>query len=171
MNEQWRPVVGWDGIYEVSDLGRIRSLCYAQPKIVTGAAKRYVHIVLCRDGRREDCLVHRLVALAFLGAPSIETMEVNHRNGNKLDNRLSNLEWVTRSENKIHAHHVLGIRAVNSKRLPIDRILGCFADGYSANSLSKVSVQLFGEYISQVTLSKIMRGQHWQQRNQKTTVA
>jgi hypothetical protein len=116
-HEQWRPVVGYEGTYEVSDLGRVRSI----PRVVEregtqgdiGAKgmirkphltpKGYLRLQLAKDTKTANCMVHRLVASAFLDNPDGKA-EVNHKNGIKHDNRVGNLEWATASENQIHAY-------------------------------------------------------------------
>jgi HNH endonuclease/NUMOD4 motif/Helix-turn-helix domain len=121
--EQWRPVVGFEGLYEVSDLGRVRRVGKAarHGKGHGGGARRgrvrrvhrgqdgYVRVQLWRDGRAFMRLVHCLVAQAFLG-PVPPGQEVNHRNGNKADCLLANLEYVTHPENNRHAYQ-RGLRA------------------------------------------------------------
>ncbi len=110
--EEWRPVVG-QCAYEVSSEGRIRRCAPGHRQgvgrgrvgyILRPSVSRfgYYRIELLQFGRRYKLLVHRLVAEAFLG-PRPEHLEVNHKNGNKLDNRPDNLEYVTRSQNMLHA--------------------------------------------------------------------
>lgn len=118
--ENWRPVCGYDGIYEVSDCGQVRSLgrnrrgklgapTRVSARILKQGGGRYSMVLLCRDGERRAHSVHRLVAEAFI--PRDETrLEVNHRDGDKRNNHVSNLEWVTRSENVAHAYQTVGRR-------------------------------------------------------------
>lgn len=114
MSEQWLPVVGFEGWYQVSSLGRVRriKICQgARPRyILTNHLKKigYYQVDLWRNNSGHDVYIHRLVAMAFLGLPQ-KGQIVNHKNGNKLDNRLENLEWVTQSENELHRFHVLGL--------------------------------------------------------------
>ncbi|KCY49755.1 MULTISPECIES: NUMOD4 domain-containing protein [Bacteria] len=111
--ENWKAVLGYEGIYEVSNLGRIKSLSrpttnkiqpFIQEKILkTRIGKTGYEIVgLSKDGKQKTCKVHRLVASAFCDNP-FNKPHVNHKNGIKLDNHFSNLEWVTASENAIHS--------------------------------------------------------------------
>lgn len=101
LQEEWRPVKNWDA-YEVSNLGRVRSLHRAGRIRKPHKTNGYLYIDLWQGG---DCLhiaVHRLVLYAF-GPPATPDMECNHVDGNKSNNRIDNLEWVTRSYNQIHA--------------------------------------------------------------------
>lgn len=114
MTERWLPVPGWDGVYEVSDLGRVRSLprrvpsrhewhptARAVPGRILRASPRgeYLRVTLARDGRRYSVNVHRLVLEAFRG-PAPTGMETLHGNGDGTDNRLGNLRWGTGVENQ-----------------------------------------------------------------------
>ena len=92
--------------YEVSNQGRVRN---AHTDKVLRPRKHccgYLHVDLHYKGQRKTCLVHKLVATAFVEGWR-EGLEVNHKNGVKTDNRAENLEWVTASENHQHAHDVL----------------------------------------------------------------
>lgn len=103
MSEIWKPVVGFEGLYEVSSLGRIRS----KRGVKSPYENRwgYLQITLYKDGKPYPKKLHRIVAEAFLDNPS-NKREVNHIDGDKLNNTLDNLEWVTSSENKIHAQRL-----------------------------------------------------------------
>lgn len=115
--EIWKDVVGYEGYYEVSSLGRVRSvdryvntgIRYNDIKLHRGRMLKlnlkrmgYLTADLCKGNRVKTLFVHRLVASAFI--PSVEGKNyVNHKNLNKLDNRVENLEWVTPKENSHHA--------------------------------------------------------------------
>lgn len=106
--EEWRDVVGANGIpkgeYRVSSLGRVMSLKGGKVKILnlTYDGKGYAYVGIHKDGAQKKIHVHVLVATAFI--PNLENKrEVNHKNGNKSDNRVENLEWATSSENRQHA--------------------------------------------------------------------
>lgn len=116
MKEIWKPVVGYEGLYDVSNIGRVRSyyvrgrthLFTKNPRILSaGNVRGYQQILLCRDGIHASGLVHRLVAEAFLGAPPTTKHQVNHRNFDKADNRPENLEWVTQTENNRYSSKVI----------------------------------------------------------------
>lgn len=111
MTERWRPVVDWEGLYEVSDQGQVRSLDRVvvrsngrtQPihgrVLRSGAnAKGYLYLNLKDGPRRKTAPVHRLVAEAWHG-PCPEDLQCRHLDGNKLNNNPSNLKWGTPSEN------------------------------------------------------------------------
>lgn len=112
--EEWRDIEGYEGLYQVSDIGRVKRLggspkCHHDRirKPATDAAG-YKTITLSKANHIQGIRIHRLVAIAFLGLQP--SKEVNHKNGNKADNRLENLEWLTRSENLLHRHRVLGLK-------------------------------------------------------------
>lgn len=99
--ERWLPVSGFEGLYEVSDEGRIRNAC-GRILRATRNGGRYFHVGLTRDGKQHVKKVHRLVALAFV--PNLQGKpEVNHIDGNNINNAATNLEWVTSAENYAHA--------------------------------------------------------------------
>jgi len=105
VTERWLPVVGYEGFYEVSDLGRVRSM---RRRVAGGRAVRilkpcqyprgHLKVVLCVNGQKKDMLVHRLVAIAFIG-PQPPGCEVCHYDGNPANNVLGNLRWGTRGDN------------------------------------------------------------------------
>jgi len=100
-------IIGFEGQYEVSNAGDIRNVKSGRilAKSLMGAG--YVKADLWSFGKRRQTSVHRVVAGAFLGIP-IEDMEVNHKDGDKTNNHVSNLEWVTKSENEKHSREELG---------------------------------------------------------------
>lgn len=106
--DMWKPVVGYEGLYEVSDQGEVRRILKdgrTRPmKIYKG--NKYHTVCLCKNGVGTTSNVHRLVAEAFIGK-SEKKKEINHKDGNKHNNRADNLEWVTQRENLIHAMETL----------------------------------------------------------------
>lgn len=120
--EEWKPIEGYEGLYEVSNYGRVRSLDRTltinvpNKGVLTylrkGAYKKqnyhrdgYPMVTLSDNKKRKTFLVHRLVACAFVPNPN-QLNEVNHIDENKSNNHSSNLEWVTRMQN---IHHGTGI--------------------------------------------------------------
>jgi hypothetical protein len=103
-NEEWKQIPKHP-LYEVSDLGRIRRTTYLQPYVDSNG---YLTVAVWGDNRPHRLRVHRSVAAAFVPNPE-QKLEVNHKDGNKLNPRADNLEWVTRLENQRHAIK-LGLR-------------------------------------------------------------
>lgn len=106
ISEEWRDIAGYEGIYQVSDLGRVKSFRKwrsSKERILKGYPKNDYPVVSLKAGKnRKESYVHRLVAVAFLGVRS--GMEVNHKDGCRTNNNLNNLEWVSHSENISHAY-------------------------------------------------------------------
>ena len=112
MEEVWRPINGYEGCYEVSNIGRIKSLNrYVNPRslrlvrcriMVPWITKGYFCVSLCRYGVIKKRYVHRLMASAFLLNPNNYPC-INHKNGVKTDNIIENIEWFTYSYNNQHA--------------------------------------------------------------------
>ena len=120
MQEVWKPIEGYEGLYEVSSLGNVRSLDRRvkgkDGKIIRhigltlkpSSCRGYLHVILNKDGHFKACTVHRLVANAFI--PNADNKpQINHIDGDKANNRVDNLEWVTQSENIRHSYET-GLR-------------------------------------------------------------
>ena len=101
---EWKNIPDYDERYYASSDGRILG-ANGLLKPVSGK-DGYLRVNVAYNGKFRLCLVHRLVAAAFIPNPD-DKAEVNHKNGDKTDNRVENLEWVTREENIRHAHKVL----------------------------------------------------------------
>ena len=101
--ENWKAIAGYDGRYEVSDLGRVKSLNYnhtGTEKILKPQKNKYGYLLvgLCKDGKKKTLTVHRLVADAFV--PNPNTLDtVNHKDEVKTNNVASNLEWMSIKDN------------------------------------------------------------------------
>ena len=113
MAEQWLPVVGYEDTYAVSNLGRIMRTASADNskagRILHLYNKRgYLQVVLTQNNYQRWYGVHKLVAEAFI-CPRPPGKQVNHKDGDKLNNTPDNLEWVTCAENHAHRRQVLGM--------------------------------------------------------------
>lgn len=163
--ENWKPIPGYEGLYEASDQGRIRS-CYGKmtsnarydkrvwksreikPR-ASSTSRKDLKVNLWKDGKPQSHLVARLIAMAWIGIPQ-SVMTVNHINGDFRDNRPENLEWVTHSDN-IKIGFEMGLYDSIKKSITIkcdsvslsftslsdcDRYL-CRRIGYTSNALRK----------------------------------
>ena len=115
MTEVWKDIKGFEGMYAISNLGNVKRLVHYKRCGVTGQTlleekpmrfyknhNGYYRVCLCKDGKRYFRFVHLLVAEAFLSKEDGKT-QINHIDGNKENNIVENLEWVTSKENHIHA--------------------------------------------------------------------
>jgi len=111
---EWRAVVSFAGVYEVSDFGRVRRIKAGRGatagKILTPrvSAKGYLRVILHDGDHVEELSVHRAVALAFLPCSTPASLQVNHLDGNPANNVVDNLEWVTGAANLQHSYSILG---------------------------------------------------------------
>lgn len=111
--EIWKPVVGHEWFYEVSNLWNIKSLNFRHKGIAIVLKPQrwryYMYVNLHNDSIQKKYSVHRLVAKAFIPNPENKP-QINHINGLKHDNRIENLEWCTHSENMIHKYRILWVK-------------------------------------------------------------
>jgi hypothetical protein len=103
--EIWKSVVGYEGLYEVSSFDRVRSYQarWKRLRILKPYVSRYVSYMLTKNGKHDNLLLHRIKMMAFNPIEDYNSMQVNHIDGNKLNNHLSNLEWCTPKENSQHS--------------------------------------------------------------------
>lgn len=127
MQEIWKDIKNYEGCYQVSNLGRVRSLNYKQTKQLKELSYRvnykgYVDVHLSKNGKSKRVVVHRLVAQTFIPNPNA-LPQINHIDGNKQNNNTTNLEWCNNSENQKHAYkkglHLkkIGVNHPNHKKL------------------------------------------------------
>jgi hypothetical protein len=167
-NEIWKSVEEYEGLYDISNLGRLKRLSYTyyspfvgkvkiKEKIINGAKKDgYRQALLLKDGESKFKMIHRLVAVAFLEYDK-DRLIINHKNTIRHDNRADNLEWCTNKENIVHAHnfgHITmpkGDENVNSKISEKD------VEYIRKNEDNKSQIELSEQFnISQSLISKII---------------
>ena len=105
MNKEiWKDVIGYEGLYQVSNHGRIKSLKFNKERILKPGLNNtgYFIVNLFINNKSKIYKIHRLIAIHFVPNP-VNKPQVNHKDGNKLNNHVDNLEWCTRSENMKHA--------------------------------------------------------------------
>lgn len=142
--ETWEDIHGYEGLYQVSDAGRVRSVSRKYKRILpsgieieqrlTGRILKpnlnthgYRYVILRRDGRSETREIHKLVAITFLPKPELLQTQVRHLDGNRLNNVNTNLVWGTPSENQLDLyryrgyHHRLTPEDVKEIRAELER--------------------------------------------------
>ena len=168
ITEVWSSVDGYEGLYSVSSLGRVKSHYFGKERILRPRVVRgYCTVALFKDGKRKNYFIHRLVAYAFISNPNNKT-QINHIDGNKVNNRCDNLEWCTASENQKHAfshglnnaghgetsrNHKLTddiVREIRRLYVPRDRVYGCQA-----------LAERYG--VSHQYISELVRNKKWKQ--------
>ncbi len=116
-DEIWKDITGYEGFYKISSLGRV---CNSISNRILSCQIRpdgYICLILRRKGDSKSCRIHRLVAEAFIPNPN-NKKEVNHKNKDRADNRVENLEWNTAWENRQHQN---GITTWNNHQGKISR--------------------------------------------------
>lgn len=106
MLESRKEVKGYDYPYKVSNMGNVYSYRLNRNMKLQDSTWGYYRVSLVKNGKKQCVCVHKLVAEAFIPNPENKE-QVNHKNGDRKDNRVENLEWVTRSENVLHRYRVL----------------------------------------------------------------
>lgn len=172
MEEVWKDIEGYEGLYQVSNLGRVKSLekivlnkgsKILKPEIIlkTGFSRDgYPLTTISKNNKTRTFRINRLVAQAFIPNPENKDT-VNHKNGIKTDNRVENLEWNTRSENVLHAYKyglkisVKGEKHYASKITEKDALDIKYNKGLSAKDAAKT----YGITLSMVF--QIRRGVKW----------
>lgn len=155
MEEEWRDVVGYEGLYQVSNLGRVRRMSASftdtkgRLRHFVGRVLRpqklrhgYVYVNLWKDNVRKGCTIHRLVAIAFIPNPDNKP-QVNHIDGDRANNKVENLEWTTNSENQRHRLDILhhkGVRIYETRKVVCVETGDVYDSITSASKFANVAV-------------------------------
>ena len=118
MTETWKAIAGYEGLYEVSNLGRVKSLKYGKEKILKPGKNTggYLQVSLFKDGKTSNLRVHRLVAEAFIPNPK-GLATINHKDEVKTNNAATNLEWMSQKDNINYGTHNKRVGEALSKQV------------------------------------------------------
>lgn len=144
-NERWKPIAGYEGIYEISSLGRVKSLPknftrnsrivnFSERLLTPSNSRGYRTIVLTKNGIHKTYAIHRLVALAFIPNPN-KYPQVNHKDEDKSNNNVENLEWCTSLYNQNYG--TCQLRKSKSKGVPV---IQYSKDGFFINEYPSLKV-------------------------------
>lgn len=174
MKEIFKDIKGYEGLYQVSNLGRVKSLNYRHTgkerilkleKLNTG----YLQVGLSKEGKLKKCKVHRLVASAFIENPN-NFKQVNHKNEDKTDNCLRNLEWCDVNYNNNYGTRTRraseSMKGIHINRKDLSRPIKCIENGVVYHSTKEAERQT-GVYHSDISKCcngdrKTAGGFHWQ---------
>lgn len=136
MQEVWKKIEGYP-LYSVSNFGQIRN--DKTNKILKGGPDTYGYpiVILCNNGQKRTRTVHRIVAEAFIPNPQNKP-QVNHIDGDKKNNCISNLEWVTNQENSDHFWRVLDCKEHRAKLSRVHKGKGLLSDNPRATSVRRI---------------------------------
>ena len=151
---KWKDIPGYEGLYQVSNLGEIKSLNYrntGKEKIIKPRKNKggYLRVVLCKNGKQKDFLVHRLVAIAFI--PNHNNYnQVNHKDENPSNNNVNNLEWCTSKYNsnygnrnkklsESHKGKKYPMCGLKGEKNPNHRVVKCLTTGEVFSCISEAS--------------------------------
>jgi len=168
LDEEWKEIPNTDFRYKVSNYGRIKSYCYKchpDGKLVkSGNIKGYRSVNLKFEGKKKTVLIHKLVAELFIPKKDETFDVVIHRDWNKFNNHVSNLEWCTRKDSFDRSHYKLikgrkrrGRIVTNSKLSQSD--VGAIKDMLSNGRKQKIIAQLF--CVSEMQISRIKNNLSW----------
>ena len=169
--QTWKPIPQYEDCYEVSNDGAVRRISTRSGRPTCKPCKPtwsrgYARYVLCKGGATKTISGHKLVWVTFCGRIPAG-LQINHKNGNKADNSVSNLELCTQSENTLHAFRVLGIPpninpspgARNGRAKLREEDIPKIKELYSLGESQQKIADRFGVY--QTTVSRIVTGSGW----------
>lgn len=171
MTEEWRDVIGYEGYYQVSNIGRIRRVKQyrntffgriIKPSLKKKGRAYYKYVTLSKDNIVKTLAIHRMEAIAFLGIPIESKNVTRHLDGNSLNNIISNLEWGTMSENtKDSIRHGTFVDNTGSKH-GMSRLTESMISvirRMSKTMIRRVIADYFGVGVS--TIDDVVNGRTW----------
>lgn len=153
MEEVWKDIKGYEGKYQVSNMGEVRTLNYRYSGVAKNLSKLshnggYSSIALSKFGKVTQYLIHRLVAQEFIENPN-NFLEINHKNSIRTDNRVDNLEWCTRSYNNYYSYKFNGRKSPmlgrTGEKNPKSKPVTCYTD----------EMNIVGSYCSAIDASRL----------------
>ncbi len=161
--EIWKAVfvAEYSATYEISNIGRVRNIKTGKiRKNVATADDKYFYLGLSNNGNKHNFYLHRLVALTFIGSPTGDRNQINHKDGNGKNNQVKNLEWVTQSENMRHRYRILGIKPIRgAAKLTDDQIIEMRRLRVENGATYKQLMKRFG--ICKSTVSYVINRKTW----------
>lgn len=140
--EVWASIKGYEGLYEVSNYGNVRSLKYGKIKYLKPAKNKggYYFVILCKNGKTKNFRIHRLVANAFIENPN-NYPQINHKDEDKTNNKASNLEWCNNQYNKrfSNAKQVMGISKDGRKTILLEATVDGDLLGFKNQNISNAA--------------------------------
>lgn len=173
--ELWLPIIGYEGYYEISNLGRVRSLdrfvrhwrggeSFIKGKVLKQhphPKTKYLYLILIKKNVYFRKAVHRLVGEHFLPIPEAEQIQINHRDSNRQNNVASNLEWVTRLQNMQHAlanGRCHAITNLNMRRKLTPKSISVIRESRASGALVKILAAQFN--VHEDTIRAIVKGNY-----------
>jgi DNA-binding transcriptional regulator YiaG len=164
--EIWKDIQGYEGLYQISNLGRVKSLPKKTPGTNTTKTSYlkhcfrcgYQYVSLSNNGKSQKQMIHRLLAIHFIENPDQKKC-VNHKNGIRSDFSLENLEWCNQSENELHAYK-LGLKNTKGEKHNQAKLNNeCIGIIRKSNISQSELAVMFG--VTQTTISGIKTGKSW----------
>lgn len=165
MNEFWKPINGYQGLYEVSSLGRVKSLprkkkfgnreYLTKTTLMTGCnnGNGYLSVTLCKDHKHKRFYIHRLVAETFIANPK-HYPQINHLDENRSNNKVDNLEWCTAKHNINYGNRTRKYIRTRGKRVgqftPGGQLINIFLSAREATRLTGIA-----------NIASCARGEKW----------